>query len=154
VVELTVDLATLAGLNDDPGELAGYGPVIADVARQIADTQQQATWRVSVYNTLGRLVHHGITRRRPTPAVAAHVVARDRTCRAPGCRMPARRCDLDHTRDWQSGGPSTPDNLGALCRRHHRAKHAPGWRLIQIADGVFAWRTALGAQYLVAPEPP
>ena len=39
VVELLVPLETLTGQSDTPGHLAGYGPVIADIARQVA-TQQ------------------------------------------------------------------------------------------------------------------
>ncbi|WP_203913650.1 DUF222 domain-containing protein, partial [Rhizocola hellebori] len=35
-VELTGDLEMLARLTNNPGNLAGYGPVIADIARQIA----------------------------------------------------------------------------------------------------------------------
>ena len=42
VVELQVDLRTLAGLADAPGDLAGYGPVIADIARQVAADQARA----------------------------------------------------------------------------------------------------------------
>ena len=34
VVELRVDLTTLTELSENPGELAGYGPVIADIARR------------------------------------------------------------------------------------------------------------------------
>jgi hypothetical protein len=49
------------------------------------------------------------------------VVARDRTCQGPGCRMPAARCDLDHTVEWPCG-PTCPANLCALCRTHHRVK--------------------------------
>ncbi len=39
-VDITFDLATLAGLVDEPGEVAGYGPVIADIARQLAAVSQ------------------------------------------------------------------------------------------------------------------
>ncbi len=35
-VDITVDLQVLAGLSEAPGELNGYGPVIADIARQVA----------------------------------------------------------------------------------------------------------------------
>jgi hypothetical protein len=66
VVELQVPLTTLLRLGDQPGELAGFGPVVADIARQIAQQQTSATWRYSIYNTLGDLVHHGITHQRPT----------------------------------------------------------------------------------------
>jgi hypothetical protein len=32
-VDITVDLRTLLGLTEEPGELGGWGPVIADIAR-------------------------------------------------------------------------------------------------------------------------
>ncbi len=152
VVELTVPLATLMRLSEAPGELAGWGPVIADIARQVTEAQTDARWRFSVYDALGRLVRHGNTRRRPTAEMAAAVIARDRTCRSPGCRVPASRSDLDHTRDWAKGGETAETNLGSLCRRHHRTKHQGGWRLRQILPGVFAWTTALGHTHLVGPE--
>ena len=41
-VDIHVDLETLARLNDHPGELAGYGPVIADIARQVAENPDAA----------------------------------------------------------------------------------------------------------------
>ena len=39
MVDLTVDLRTLLGLAEDPGELGGWGPVVADIARQVTDRQ-------------------------------------------------------------------------------------------------------------------
>lgn len=42
--QITANLATLTGLADRPGDLAGFGPVIADIARQLAQEQQQANW--------------------------------------------------------------------------------------------------------------
>jgi len=40
-VNLHVDLTTLARLDDNPGDLAGYGPVVSEVARQVAGEQQE-----------------------------------------------------------------------------------------------------------------
>jgi hypothetical protein len=53
VVELRVDLTTLAGLDDNPAEIPGWGPVIADVARQVA-REQDAEWRRSQTPRPGR----------------------------------------------------------------------------------------------------
>jgi hypothetical protein len=39
-VTLHADLDTLAELAENPGELAGYGPVVADIVRQVAAAQQ------------------------------------------------------------------------------------------------------------------
>jgi hypothetical protein len=33
-VDITVDLTTLTGLSEVPGEIPGWGPVIADIARR------------------------------------------------------------------------------------------------------------------------
>src|SRR5262245_57550910 len=101
-VEVTVPLETLLRLKDAPGELAGYGPMLGDIARQLAEGSRQRFWKYTVIDPVGRPVQHGTTRR-PTAEVARKVRQRDRTCRAPGCRMPAIRCDIDHHRDWQHG---------------------------------------------------
>lgn len=154
VVELTVPLTTLAGLDQQPGELAGFGPVIADVARQVTAAQRDtATWRYSVVDGEGRVVYHGITRRRPVAADAAMVRARDRRCVFPGCRVPASRCDLDHRRRYADGGPTVPSNLQPLCRRHHRAKDEGGWRVFVMGDGHYLWTSPLRFTHEVKIEP-
>jgi hypothetical protein len=155
VIELQVPLTTLLRLSSQPGELGGWGPVVADLARRIVAGEHDATWRFNVTDDLGEVIHHGITRARPVgepPAkVAAFVRARDGTCRAPGCRRPARTCDLDHTVARADGGGHTADNLGALCRKHHAFKHSPGTTLEQLRPGVFGWTTPNGMQYVTAP---
>jgi hypothetical protein len=154
-VELTVPFTTLMGLSEEPGEVKGWGPVTAEVARKVAEAQRTGCpWRVSVYDDAGILVHHDHLRRRPTAEDAAFVKARDRTCRAPGCRTPAQKADIDHTREWATGGPTVRSNLGVLCRHHHGFKGSKGVSLIQLAPGVFVWRTRLGHVYTVRPEPP
>ena len=43
------------------------------------------------------------------------------TCQGPGCMVPAKFCDYDHRIPFPEG-PTTGDNLGPLCRRHHGYK--------------------------------
>ncbi|MDJ0924330.1 MAG: DUF222 domain-containing protein, partial [Acidimicrobiia bacterium] len=43
-VHLVVDAETLAGSDDHPGEIQGFGPVIADIARQVAEHQRHTPW--------------------------------------------------------------------------------------------------------------
>ena len=70
----------------------------------------------------------------PPSAMRELVILRDGTCVFPGCRTPARACDLDHTDPYlhpDTGGPpgqTRPDNLACLCRRHHRLKTFTAWR--------------------------
>jgi hypothetical protein len=97
VVDIHVDLQTLAGLAETPGELAGYGPVIADIARQIAERQHGSEWRWTLTDPdTGLPVDSGITRRRPSVGLRRSVETRNPTCVFPGCRMPSTDCDLDH----------------------------------------------------------
>jgi hypothetical protein len=153
-VEVVVPLTTLTGWSPDPGDIKGWGPVVAEIARKLVDGQRDRPWRFSVYEDDGTLVAYGPLRRRPCARDAAFVKARDRTCRAPGCRVPAHKADIDHTVDWQAGGPTVPDNLGVLCRHCHGYKHSNGVHLTQPTSGTFVWRTRLGHTYTTQPEPP
>jgi hypothetical protein len=68
------------------------------------------------------------------PDTLARAIAfRDRTCRAPGCCKPAARSDMDHRQPWPEG-PTSGDNIWALCRKHHNLK---GHRVLewQTPDG-------------------
>jgi hypothetical protein len=68
-------------------------------------------------------------------------------CSFLGCRRPAGRCDLDHTIPYDQGGLTCECNLAPLCRRHHRAKQIPGWRLTQDQPGSMRWRLPSGREY-------
>jgi hypothetical protein len=154
-VDIHVDLTTLTRLAEDPGELAGYGPVIADIARQVAENQPQAEWRWTLtHPDTGQVVDNGITRRRPTSRQRRHVDARNRNCVFPGCRMPAIDCDLDHRRPWAHGGPTTTRNLAPLCRHNHNTKHRCGWTYHQLPNGDYLWTSRLGHTYTTSGHPP
>ncbi|GAA4407885.1 hypothetical protein GCM10023168_24450 [Fodinibacter luteus] len=92
----------------------------------------------------------GADRYRPTARVAELVRTRDRRCRFPGCSVSARFCDLDHVRPWPHGR-TTPDNLMSVCRRHHRVKQRPGWRVVLAPDGVTTWTDPTGRVRTSAP---
>jgi hypothetical protein len=154
VVDIRVDLATLAGLDDNPAEIPGWGPVIADVARQVVEKQDKAEWRITVTDPYsGRPVQVGTARRRPTTGQRRKVEAVALTCVFPGCRMPARDSDLDHRNAWADGGPTQEDNLQPLCRHDHRLKHA-GWNLEGLETGDYLWTSPLGLKYTVDPRAP
>jgi hypothetical protein len=150
VVDIRVDLSTLAGLAESPGEIPGYGPVIADIARQIAQ-EHGSTWQVTLTHG-GAPVWVGTTRRRPSAQLARRVRARYPVCVFPGCRMPARACDLDHNQAVAEGGATHETNLAPLCRRHHIIRHH-GWTLKRLPDGSFRWASPLGHTYIVARPP-
>jgi hypothetical protein len=151
-VDITVDLTTLIGLNETPGEIPGWGPVLADVARRVVADQGKSVWQVTVTDQ-GQPVWAGTTRRRPDKALQRRIQVSQPTCVFPGCRMPARQSDLDHTKSWSEGGPTSSGNLAPLCRHHHRLKHR-NWQLSQTAEGLYQWTSPLGHRYQVGPDPP
>jgi hypothetical protein len=155
VVDIHVDLDTLARLADHPGELAGYGPVVADIARQVAEHQARAEWRFQATDPdTGRVVHNGITRRRPTADQQREVETQHPTCIFPGCRMPATDCDLDHRTPYGEGGPTVAPNLAPLCRHDHRIKGEAGWIHQQLPNGDHRWTSKLGHTYTTSGTPP
>ncbi|TKR24737.1 DUF222 domain-containing protein [Cellulomonas hominis] len=157
-VRVTIAASTLLGLDDHPADLDGYGPIDAVRARALADG---GVWRRIVTDPVThQVLDVGRQRYRPPAGLAELVRTRDRTCAAPGCTVPARSTDLDHTIEYhpQPGDPpDTPlgrtdaDNLGPLCHRHHRLKTDGGFRLRQIQPGLFEWITPTGHRYLVRP---
>lgn len=146
-VNVTIDLPTLLGLAENPGQLAGYGAIPASLARSLAS---DATWRRFITDpTTGALLDFGRESYEPPQALVDFLVARDRTCRFPGCRGPARLADLDHAKSWEDGGGTSAQNLGALCRRHHRLKTHGGWKLASGTDGSCTWTSPEGKEYFV-----
>lgn len=151
-VSIHVNLLTLTELSETPGELAGYGPVIADVARQVAKAQSDGIWEVIV--TDGHKVGlTSTTSRRPTSSMRRRLIARHPRCVYPGCRTPSRDADIDHNKQWAKGGRTMDRNLSPLCRRHHQAKDVGQWAYRAIENG-FAWVSPLGHTYVTERGPP
>lgn len=146
-IDLVVDLETLAGLSDQPGDLGGYGPVIADIARKIAANNHDAQWRIATLDDHGQAIHLGTTSRRPTASQKRRIQTRHRTCVFPGCRMPSTVSDLDHTTAVQDGGETCDCNLAPLCRHDHGIKHTQGWDYELLPDAQHQWTTPFGHTY-------
>ncbi|MEX1038414.1 MAG: DUF222 domain-containing protein [Acidimicrobiia bacterium] len=154
-VNLHVDLDTLAGLADHPGELAGFGPVIADIARQVAAERTDAKWRFRVTDPeTGMPVHIGTTRRRADAGQQRHVELRDLICAFPGCRMPATECDLDHTKTWAETRKTNVNDLAPACRHDHVGLHQFDWIYRRIPGGDYLWISRLGHRYTKSGRPP
>ena len=154
VVEIRVDLTTLAGFDDQPGEIPGWGPVLADVARQIVDEASDAEWRIVPVDENGQPVGVVTTKRRPTATQKRQVETRNPTCVFPGCRMPATECDLNHEIPWAQAHRTTIRDLGPLCRHNHIDHHCHRWKLKQIRPGVYEWTSPLGHTYITGPDQP
>ncbi len=179
-INVTVPLSTLLG-GDVAAELGGCGMIPAALARQIvADNGAHATWRCHHWDDrpdhsteqhraeshraespshgsvigVGRAVHDpGYA---PSPSTREYVIARDRTCRFPGCNRAtdAPGTDIDHVLPWQGerGGSTCSENLIALCRHHHRLKTHSGFRPRHEGNHL-VWTTPTGRQVRTAWMP-
>ena len=152
-VDVTVTMGSLVGLTDHPGDVAGFGPVIADVARRIANDPGSMLRVIICDDATGEPTHIVTPTRRPTAQQRRGVQARNRTCVFPGCRMPARGCDVDHTRAVQDGGETCDCNLAPLCRHDHCIKHQHGWTYRRLPDHRWQWTTRLGHTYTTTAPP-
>jgi hypothetical protein len=139
-VTLTVPLATVTGLADRPGELAGIGPVDPWLARDLAAAaarNPKTTWCVTVTDEHGHAVGHGCAR----PGPKAH-----RKHAGPGPPGETGFTFTPSSRDGPPGGYGTwrlrtpGDGAGLIltveslttspCDHRHQARgHDPGARL-------------------------
>jgi hypothetical protein len=148
---VTVDLTTLLGLNDKPGELAGYGPITADTAR-----------RMAADSTLSRLVTDPVNgtpidlgrKYRPSKLLRQLVAAAKPRCSMIGCSRPAHRCEMDHRHEFDRGGNTSSDNLEPLCKLHHQLKTKKLWKVGVNADGNQTWTSFLGFTYVSHDQDP
>ncbi len=154
-VQVTVAATTLLGLDDRPAMLASYGPIPAQVARELA---QDGTWRRLLTDGTGQVSHVGTHTYRPGADLTRTVQARDVTCTFPGCRQPAARCELDHRTPYdhaagEHGGPQTStSNLHALCKHHHQAKTKGWWSVTwDPSTGISTWTDRHGLTYARHP---
>ena len=142
---LTVPLATLAGLADRPGELAGLGPVDPWLARDLAAAAARnpsSTWCVTVTDEHGHAIGHGCARPEPR---------RHRKRAGPGPPGGTEFIFTQASRDGPPGGYGTwtlrtpgngPDLTVALdslttdpCDHRHQASgHDPGVKLRHLSQ--------------------
>ena len=139
---------TLAGLDDLPGHLDGYGTITAELLRAIGKSWGTVT-AVGVDPASGTATAVGGLTYRPRLRVSDEVILVSGTCRAAGCRIPASKCDLDHVvpfnhADPAAGGHTTAAGQLPYCRFHHLLKHHTDWTPHLQPDMTVVWTTATG----------
>lgn len=154
-VNVVVSLSTLLGVDRGVGQIPGWGALSAEQSRRLA-LQVGSIWTRIVTDPLtGRAIEATAGTYRVPTAMAEQVNARDGTCRAPGCEIPAGRGDLDHCVEWKpdgAGGPTAETNLAALHRGHHNLKTAGFWDSDQARDGTLRWTMATGRTVTTYPH--
>jgi 5-methylcytosine-specific restriction endonuclease McrA len=149
-VVVHVDAAVLAD-PDQPGQsaLEDGVHVPAETSRRLACDATRVTMR---HARDGAVLDVGRRTRAIPPALRRALQARDRGCRFPGCGV--RHAQGHHLWHWANGGPTRLDNLALLCRRHHRAVHEEGYRVVREADGALRFSSPAGRPIPEAPVPP
>ena len=121
--DLTVPLRDLAGFDDGPGQLAGFGPITGSTARQLANSalgQPGVQWCITVTNDEGQAVGHGCAKRiQPTNDLARGCFTVTLTALAGAA--------CDHTRESPHYRP--PPSLRHLIQIRNTCCTAPGCRM-------------------------
>jgi hypothetical protein len=150
---LHADDAGVAGSGCDPAVVEGVGPIPIARARELCGGE--ISWmRVLTHPETGMVLSVGRDRYTPPASLRRLVKWRADRCMAPGCGVPASRCEIDHTVAWEHGGATSLQNLAPLCKGHHRVKHHGGWQLTQVPDsgGAVEWISPAGRRYVVEPK--
>jgi hypothetical protein len=143
-------LELLVGCSDDAvAEIAGVGPVPAEVVRRLAC---DANVDLAVEDSEGSILNQGRARRDPTQVQRVEIERRDNGCRFSGCNY-TEFTHVHHIQHWAAGGPTNLDNLVTLCDRHHRAVHELGWTVSGDANGVLTFKGPHGRKSTSAPSP-
>jgi hypothetical protein len=148
----TADPATGGG-TADPAVVEGVGPIPLSVAKQLCGGD--AHWmRVLTHPETGMVLSVGREQYRPPAMLKRLVKWRADRCMAPGCGMPASRCEIDHQTDWQHGGETALHNNAPFCTGHHTVKHHGDWTVTQLehSGGAIEWTSPTGRKYVVHPE--
>ena len=154
VAAVVVDLPTLLGLADRPGEIPGHGPVPGSMARTMAADRDWVRWTVDPGTR--QVIDRSKGSYRPSEDMRAFLAARDRVCGFPGCNRRAQDCDCDHVVNFGlADGTTVAVNLGPLCRQHHNAKTHGRWRLTyDPVRRLRTWTSPLGKTYVTGTDPP
>ena len=131
-------------------EINGIGWIDADTVEALLAVVPTDIGRALLDARTGTLIETVSTAYRPPKAMTDFVATRDGTCRMWGCNRPAQRCDVDHARPWPNG-PTSPTNLGGLCRRHHRLKQRRRWAYELAPDGTATWTSPSGTKRVSEP---
>ncbi|MEX1218152.1 MAG: DUF222 domain-containing protein [Acidimicrobiales bacterium] len=166
-VRSSVDLERFASVNAcSPAERALYAAALTRRGAAATHEGQMLDAPAVAHLTCDSVVHRMMTSksvplemgtevRSTTPKQRRAIVARDRHCRAPGCRTGPQHCDSHHVVHWAAGGTTDLSNLVLLCGSHHRLFHSRGYQLsLDPVTAELTVRSAAGWSRSTRPEQP
>ena len=152
-VILTVPALSLLGHTEEPAELHGYGPIDPVTARRLtADAPSVTRWLTDPVT--GHTLSVGRESYRIPADLRLALTIEDETCRFPGCRRRAQRCELDHVHAWADGGETSHANLASLCSKHHHLKHESDWTVKALPGRELRWTSPIGRVHITEPANP
>jgi len=141
-----VDVGVLTGDQPDGRcHLEDGTPIAAEVARRLGCDADI----VAIAEKDGLPIDVGRKKRLFTPRQRRALQARDRTCRFPGCPVPASRTRGHHIEEWWLGGRTDIANGLSLCNGHHGRLHEGAFRVQRVAKGELRFETPDGVE--IAP---
>ena len=130
-IAVTIDADVLAGAVAGFAESAdGRWAVPARWMTDVIATGDTFWHRIVTEPVTGDVLSHEYLGRYAPDTLTIALQYLHGVCQAPGCMVPAGRCDQDH-RTPHPQGPTTAANMGPLCRRHHQMK----------GHGILKWST-------------
>ncbi len=140
-------------------EIANHGIFLtAEHVRELALAPGTTMHRLLTDPGTGVCVERSRKAYAPDRDMREQIAAADRLCRAPGCTVPASRCQFDHVEpydhdDEQRGGPTAIKNLAT----EHGADHFYKTRglieaLLEPETRKMTWRTLFGRIYTTYPH--
>ncbi|MDN4161785.1 HNH endonuclease [Nocardioides abyssi] len=147
---------SVLGEADDPARVDGYGPVPAELGREIlagALARDEEVWLRRLYAspTTGELVAMDSRGRVFPTGLARFIRLRDQVCRTPWCDAPIRQ--TDHAHPAVDGGETSGHNGQGLCEACNHAKQASGWDARPSEDGSIETTTPTGHRHRTRPPP-
>ena len=149
------DPLAAVGIAPEPDRpwLAWVGEISTELAQRLSCDCD--TWRVVLDPSSGLPLNLGRTHRVVPAGLRKAVLARDRTCRWPGCDAPAQWVDIHHLDPWVEGGLTNVDRLLSLCRYHHVKVHEGHWAVEFNSATGEVWVTRPdGTPYELGPSQP
>lgn len=122
-VNLLMPLGSLTG--DTPAMLENYGPIPADLARDLLAGAGEKVRRIFHYPHSGDLISMDSTARTYPGLLATFTRLRDHRCRGAYCGAPITQ--IDHIRPHATGGPTSERNAQGECTHCNLAKEHPDY---------------------------
>jgi hypothetical protein len=129
-VHVVVADDVLFGRREEAAHLQGYGPIPAELGRELVKTADEAGLaqlrRLYVRPGTSELVAADSKSRLFPEGLGLLIELRDQVCRTPWCDAPIRH--RDHPIPDADGGETSERNGQGLCEACNYAKEAKGWR--------------------------